>query len=106
MQPSSEQRLGYFAWQSVCATSWVARLAPTSRYERAVAAQAPRENERAAETTTIFLSFQDLGASWRRVSAGTVLYEAMFLPAMASLSLVLSLVLPLQIWNKRETNEN
>ena len=66
-----------------------------------------RENERAAETTTIFLSFQVLGASWRRVSsAGTVLYEAMFLPAMASLSLVLSLVLPLQIWNKRETNEN
>ena len=53
------------------------------------------ENERAAETTTIFLSFQDLGASWRRVSsAGTVLYEAIFLPAMASLSLVL----PLQIY--------
>ena len=54
------------------------------------------ENERAAETTTIFLSFQDLGASWsaswRRVSsAGTVLYEAIFLPAMASLSLVLPL---------------
>jgi len=94
LQPSSEQRLGYFVWQSVCATSWVARLAPTSRYERAVAAQAPRENERAAETTTIFLSFQDLAASWRRVSsAGTVLYEAIFLPAMASLSLVL----PLQI---------
>ena len=102
MQPSSEQRLGYFAWQSVCATSWVARLAPTSRYERAVAAQAPRENERAAETTTIFLSFQDLGAdSWRRSSAGTVLYKAIG----ACDGRLCSLLLPLQIGKPLETNE-
>ena len=66
--------MGYFAWQSVWATSWVARLAPTSRYERAVAAQAPRTNDVTAETTTIFL--MDLGDSWRRSSAGTVLYKA------------------------------